>query len=256
MRYATWAPYYRRIAADFGFSLASEEAASFELKGLLGPEAREAPGERITARLAGRVAVVVGLAPGVGAPPLARLPPGGRPPAVIAADGATDRCLKAGIVPELIVTDLDGPVPAEITANARGSLAVIHAHGDNRPALREWVPQFPGAVAASWAGPPREGLVNFGGFTDGDRAAYLAEGAGSTEVLLFGFDLEHVDESEPGAAARKRRKLAWAGHLLGVLAGSTGVPISWWRPDGSRAPVLPVPEPTPGPGARAATGPP
>lgn len=237
MRYPAWAPYYRRIAADFNFPFEAEEAAALQLLGLLGPEGRESPEERLRSRIRDRTAVVVGLAPGLGAPPIARLAPSPRRPAIIAADGATDRCLRGGIVPDIVVTDLDGPVPAEVTANARGALVLIHAHGDNRPALREWVPQFPGATAGSWAGPPREGLVNYGGFTDGDRAAYLAEALGATEVLLYGFDFERVEEPRAELEVRKRSKLVWARELLELLAASTSVPILWWGADGTKRPV-------------------
>jgi uncharacterized Rossmann fold enzyme len=237
VEYSRWVPYYRRIADEFRFPFEAEESAALELLGLLPPEAREAPAERLRARLVDREVVVVGLAPEAGAPPLSRLPSTPRSPAVVAADGATERCLAAGIVPEIVVTDLDGPVPAEVAANARGSLVLIHAHGDNRPALRTWVPQFPGALAGSWAGAPRTGLVNFGGFTDGDRGAFLAEASRASRVLLFGFDFHRVTETDPVSEARKRSKLRWAERLIGLLAQEGGVPLVWWHPDGTQEPV-------------------
>lgn len=237
MEYAEWAPYYRRIATEFAFPFGAEEASALELLRLLSESAREGASERLRARLADRDAVVVGLAPGSAAPPLHRLPPSDRRPALLAADGAAERCLAAGVVPDVVVTDLDGPVASEVAANARGALVLVHAHGDNRPALREWVPQFPGALAGSWAGAPRAGLVDFGGFTDGDRAAFLAEAMGARRILLFGFDFERTEEPDAVATERKRAKLRWARELLGLLARRGRVPMFWWRPDGSQVPV-------------------
>lgn len=233
MEYGAWAPHYEELRRAFGFPFEREEASAELLESLLPPRARTDPIPRLRARLAGRPAVVVGLAPSWGPPPLWRRPAGAEPPAVLAADGATATCLNAGIVPTVVVTDLDGPVASEVTANGRGSLVVVHAHGDNRSAIAEWVPQFPGELAGSWAGPPRGPLLNVGGFTDGDRAAFLAAHAGAREVLLWGFDFDRVDEADGPARARKLEKLAWARRFVDLLAREGGVPIRWWRLDGS-----------------------
>jgi uncharacterized Rossmann fold enzyme len=235
VEYSRWAPLYRQIAAEFGFPFESEEAAAAELRALLPPEAFEAPIDRLGARIRDREVIVVGLAPGAGSPPLEKLGHAEATRAIVAADGAASICLSAGIVPEVIVTDLDGPVPAEVSANARGAFVVVHAHGDNRPALAEWVPQFPGPITGSWAGPPTEELVNFGGFTDGDRAVFLAEALGARRILLFGFDFEEVSQPDPGG--RKLRKLAWARRVIDLLARESSVPIAWLRGDGSQRPV-------------------
>ena len=195
-----------------------------------------APLDRIGARVRSHDVVVVGLAPGAGPPPIWRLPASSDGPVLIAADGATAPCLEAGLVPAVIVTDLDGPVPSEITANLRGSLVVVHAHGDNVAELERWVPEFPGELAGSWAGPPRPALIDVGGFTDGDRAAYLAEELGARRILLWGFEFERIDEGDPSARARKLAKLEWARRLLEDLANEGTVPIFSWQHDGSLVP--------------------
>jgi uncharacterized Rossmann fold enzyme len=238
MEYARWAPRYRALAAEFGFPFAHEERAAQLLLSLLPPAARVEPLRRLRSRIEGRTAVVVGLAPGAGHPPIARLPPSLSPLVILAADGATARLLAGGTVPDLVVTDLDGPIPSEITANAAGALVVVHAHGDNQDALRRWVPEFPGELVGSWAGPPTDALVDLGGFTDGDRAGYLAAALGARRILLHGFDFERTEESTESSRATKRRKLAWAEQLLGELARDpASPPIALLRPDGTQAPL-------------------
>ncbi len=236
MEYSEWAPYYEKIQQQFGFAFSREAAAAARLRALLPPSARQRPLERIAGRLRGRDTVIVGLAPRAGPPPIWRLPHSNDPIAVVAADGATRPCLDAGLVPAVIVTDLDGPIPSELSANARGALVAIHAHGDNLPALEEWVPQFAGELAGCWAGPPTAELFNVGGFSDGDRAAYLAAHVGASRLLLWGFDFASVEESDPEHVARKREKLKWAQRLLGVLARQGGVPVVVWEPDGTMRP--------------------
>jgi 2-amino-4-hydroxy-6-hydroxymethyldihydropteridine diphosphokinase len=237
VRYALWAPRYEAIRADFGFPFDAEERSAAALARLLPADARTSAAERLARRLRGRDAIVVGLAPDAGPPPIWRLGAGGPAPSIIAADGAARTCLEAGLVPAVIATDLDGPVPSEIEANGRGSLVVVHAHGDNPNALERWVPEFPGELAGSWAGAPRDGLVNPGGFTDGDRAAYLADDAGAERILLWGFDFGAVAEAEPRARETKARKLAWAARLLAELAEARPAPTLLWRRDGSFAQV-------------------
>jgi|HubBroStandDraft_2_1064218.scaffolds.fasta_scaffold180835_1 uncharacterized Rossmann fold enzyme len=236
MEYARWAPAYDRIATAFRFDLANEARAADLLRSLLPRAARTDPLARCRSRIEGRAAVVVGLAPEAGPPPLDRLPVNGRGRVVLAADGATARCLAAGIVPDLVVTDLDGPVASEVTANARGALVVAHAHGDNVPALREWVPEFSGELAGSWSGPPMPDLIDVGGFTDGERAAYLAEHCGASEILLWGFDFVRTEERDPAARDRKLAKLRFAEQDLGLLVEVARIPIVEWRRDGTRRP--------------------
>jgi 2-amino-4-hydroxy-6-hydroxymethyldihydropteridine diphosphokinase len=236
MEYSTWAPFYERIAREFGFPFNREEQSANRLDELLPSAARAEPLERIRHRLSGRDVIVVGLAPSAGPPPIWRLPSTGRTPVVVAADGAAETCLGAGIVPSVIVSDLDGPVASEVAANRRGSLVVVHAHGDNLAAVSEWVPQFPGELAGSWAGPPRPTLIDVGGFTDGDRAVFLAEQCGAQRILLWGFDFDRVDEPEGAARSRKLAKLHWARRLIEELARSGSSRIELWQRDGTRVP--------------------
>lgn len=238
MEYSEWAPQYARIRDEFGFPFDRERAAADRLRALLPADARSRPLERVAARLRGRDAVVVGLGPRAGPPPLWRMSATSPSPAVVAADGAAATCLDAGVVPSVVVTDLDGPVAAEVAANQCGCLVVVHAHGDNAAAVERWVPQFPGELAGSWAGPPDSELIDVGGFTDGDRAACLAAHVGAARVLLWGFDFAHVEEAEPADRARKLAKLEWARTILADLADSGGPPVLTLERSGATVPYV------------------
>jgi uncharacterized Rossmann fold enzyme len=213
MRFAQWEPCYRSIVTRFGFSVAREEASADWLARALSAKGsyggRRAGVPQLRALLAGRDAVVLGRAKG----PLPSFPWRDRR-VVVACDGATSACLAQGLVPDLVVTDLDGRLSDEVRANRLGSLLVIQAHGDNLPTLRHWLGRFPGPVVGSCSARPRGPLVNFGGFTDGDRAVLLAEALGARSATLVRFDFDHPAEG-PGPAGRvKREKLEVARQIL------------------------------------------
>jgi uncharacterized Rossmann fold enzyme len=167
----------------------------------------------LRATFKGREAVVAGNAPTL------EEDLGGVSHPLIAADEATSVLRKAGIAPDLIVTDLDGNVEDQIAANADGAVAVIHAHGDNIPLIEKWVPRFTGRVIATTQSRPFGRVYNFGGFTDGDRAAFLADHLGATSLLLLGFDFENPSPKDQDRETKKR-KLDWAFILIQSLDAS------------------------------------
>ena len=233
MEYAEWAPHYRQILTEFRFSFEKEELAARALVQLLPDISRVDPLPHLRPLFQNREVIVVGLAPRAGAPPIWKLPDTGRLPVLVAADGAAARCLDGGLVPDVVVTDLDGPVPSEVLSNAHGAKVVVHAHGDNVDALRRWVPEFSGGLYGSWAGAPRDGLLDVGGFTDGDRSVFLAEHLGASRILLYGFDFRHVAEEEESERETKLAKLRWASELITLLGKQSPTPILWWSMDGS-----------------------
>jgi hypothetical protein len=85
-----------------------------------------------------------------------------------------------------------------------------HAHGDNVPAVREWVPRFSlDAVIPTTQAAPAPPVENFGGFTDGDRAAFLADHLGAASLRFVGWEFD-----DPAVGAMKAKKLRWAARLL------------------------------------------
>lgn len=143
---------------------------------------------------------------------------------VVAADSATTVVIESGVVPDLIVTDLDGVVEDQIDANAQGVPLFVHAHGDNMPSLKRYVHRFVGSVIGTCQCVPPKNIFNFGGFTDGDRAACICAELGARTVLLAGFDLENPSEKPGKNRSVKYHKLRWAKRILDELA-KTGIRI-------------------------------
>ena len=136
---------------------------------------------------------------------------------MICADDAILKCQKIGLLPDIIVTDLDGDIPAILKANKLGTLAVIHAHGDNIPALKEWVPEFTGKIIGTAQCRPPKGLHNFGGFTDGDRAVLMAEHFGAAKITLAGFNFERPVPKPGKDPEVKKKKLKWAKQIIDTI---------------------------------------
>ncbi len=131
---------------------------------------------------------------------------------IIAADGATSTLMEKGIVPDIIVTDLDGYLPDEIEANRKGALMVVHAHGDNIDKL-SIVKKLKNVIGTTQSS-PLHNVYNFGGISDGDRCVFLAHTFGAKSITLAGFYFE-----DDTAAEIKKKKLKWARKLIGMIPG-------------------------------------
>ena len=202
MQFESWEPLYLAIREAFGFSRQRDEEGAELLRELV--QGREYYLLAAEALLSGRRAVVCGNAPSLSRE-LEELKRDHVDDAVfLAADGATVSLMEHGIMPAIVVTDLDGPFPAILKANQLGSIAVVHAHGDNLEALKRYVPLLDRVIGTAQCRPP-EGLYNFGGFTDGDRAGFLAREMGAASIKLVGFDFD-----DQTVTPRKKKKLAWA----------------------------------------------
>ncbi|MHC1627024.1 MAG: 6-hydroxymethylpterin diphosphokinase MptE-like protein [Methanoculleaceae archaeon] len=197
-----WEPLYSEILDYFGFDRAADEEAAEILAGMLQRDDLEVL-RRMTE---GALVTVCGNAPSLGR----QL--GEITGVVYAADAAAELLYSAGVHVDAIFTDLDGAADPFPEMNAEGTVVVIHAHGDNIPLLRRWVPDFTGPVVGTTQAAPFDGLHNFGGFSDGDRAVFAAYALGAREVRLVGFELD-----DPSVDPVKRGKLRWARRLLAEL---------------------------------------
>jgi uncharacterized Rossmann fold enzyme len=217
MEFDEWEPKYKQILADFQFKrTADERSAEYlskqleERKGNLEPVS-EAELKKL---LKGKTVFVFGEGPTLEDDVRAYTFEGTK----IAADGATTSLLENEILPELIVTDLDGSVEDQVRAASEGSIVLIHAHGDNLDKLKKWLPEFSGKIIGTTQARPDGNLSNYGGFTDGDRAVFLADHFSAGMINLVAFDFMEVgDYKNEEAKKLKLRKLTWANLLIAVL---------------------------------------
>ena len=106
---------------------------------------------------------------------------------IIAADGASQALIENNIKPDIVVTDLDGSHEHLLQADKMGSIMVVHAHGDNVNLLRNLVPKMKNCIGTTQV-KPLHNVYNFGGFTDGDRAVFLANEFKAKTIVLIGMD--------------------------------------------------------------------
>jgi uncharacterized Rossmann fold enzyme len=204
---------YRRILADFGFSESSDMESAMLLSTLAGSKSAPALEAVMSSAVPGS-ALVCG-----GSDRLSRqIEDVALEGWVVAADGATSTLLSHGILPDIIVTDLDGDVEDQVRANLEGSVVFVHAHGDNMQAVSEHVPKFNERVVCTCQCPPVSGVHNFGGFTDGDRAVCIVSTIGARTIRLVGFDFDNPSAKAGRSLEVKSRKLQWARRILAMLA--------------------------------------
>ncbi|MDG6250547.1 6-hydroxymethylpterin diphosphokinase MptE-like protein [Methanocalculus sp.] len=202
MRFEDWEPHYTEILDYFGFDRESDEAAADLLAGIIPRDDIEA----LESLISGKTVTICGNAPCLKSE-LDRIEG-----VVIAADAAALVLYDAGILPDAIFTDLDGADDPFITMNEGKTIIAVHAHGDNMPLLQRWVPRFPGRLIGTTQAAPLPQIHNFGGFTDGDRAAFTADALGAARLKFIGFDL-----SDTTVDPMKKGKLFWARRLLGMI---------------------------------------
>ncbi|MFC6953330.1 6-hydroxymethylpterin diphosphokinase MptE-like protein [Halorubellus litoreus] len=212
MDFETFEPAYEAVLADFGFDRAGDERARDVLADL-SPKLSLAAFEGV---LSGRDVAVVAPGPSLDADldAVARVAddPDG---AVLAVSSAAPVLREHDVAVDGYVTDLDAAPELAPALTREGVPSAVHAHGDNVPAVREVVPECDRehVLGTTQAAPrPDAGVVNVGGFTDGDRAAFLADHVGARSLSFPGWDLDD-DAVDP----MKARKLAWARRLLAWL---------------------------------------
>ncbi len=230
MDWAAWEPNDRAIRAQFGYDAATDRAAALLLKGLLPrpPSSWRNLGVQVRNR---RNLAILGCGPSLERTPPALL--AGK--VLVAADGATTWLREQGLVPHVVVTDLDGAEDDLVWAARQGASMVVHAHGDNQDALRRLVPRLGPLVWGTYQTRPEpdlEPLRSLGGFTDGDRAVVLAEALGGLAATLFGFDVDAPPSRYSGRfdPATKPAKLAWAGRIVAECHARGALRVTQWRP--------------------------
>ncbi|NUB92122.1 DUF115 domain-containing protein [Haloterrigena sp. SYSU A121-1] len=203
MEFDEWEPVYEAICRDFGYDRTGDERARDVLASLTD----DFDLDRLSSLRDATVAVA-GAGPSLES--ASALERARAADAVVAASTAVDTLAANGIDADCMVTDLDkNPETVRRLTGAETPVAV-HAHGDNVPLVRDVVPDCASEfVLPTTQAAPRGPVRNFGGFTDGDRAAFLADHLGAAELAFVGWDLE-----DPAVDSPKARKLEWAERLL------------------------------------------
>ena len=207
MKPEDWEPLYLRILAYFGFSREDDERSAQILSELLPRD----DVDLLHSSIEGKNCVVCGNAPSL---PLELKTADLTGKVVIAADAAARVLFRRGIRPDIILSDIDGMDEDFLTMNDAGTILVLHAHGDNIPLVRSWVPKVRGPVVGTTQSTPLANVYNFGGFSDGDRCVFAAHELGAASVELIGFDLDdaNVDPVKHGKLMIARKLLKMAGH--------------------------------------------
>lgn len=210
MNFNDWEPIYEEILHDFGFSREKDEASAQLLSELLKKKRNSLLTlDKLQNIIKDKEVIVCGKAPRL-LNDVTKLQTK-KNKVIVAADGATSTLLSRGIIPHVIVSDLDGAMDDIIRANEQCAIVVVHAHGDNITRLRSYVPQLKKIVGTTQSC-PLSNVFNFGGFTDGDRAIYLAKQLGAKEIGIIGFDFEDATVGEI-----KKKKLSWAKRLIAAI---------------------------------------
>jgi len=207
VRFEEFEPVYEAILRDFGYDRRGDERARDELAALVSSfdvSELDATGETVA---------VAGAAPCLAAE-VERAAEADR---VFAASTAADVLRDHGLRIDVHVTDLDKNPETSVDLSHEGVPVAAHAHGDNRDLVAEWVPRLAtDRVLGTTQARPVAGVRNFGGFTDGDRAAFLADHLGAASLVFVGWDFADA------AGSLKRRKLVWAARLLAWLERRRG----------------------------------
>lgn len=223
-----WLPWYNKIINTFGYDRSKDQLAADVLSRLISRKAIDP--QQLKVLLSSQSVLVFGAGPSL-EEDLQQIAKENllKKCAIISADGATTALLKVTkVVPNVVVTDLDGNINDLLRADRLGSVTVVHGHGDNIDRLRKYVPKFKNVVGTTQV-EPRPNVYNFGGFTDGDRAAFLAIVMGAKLVVLAGMDLGRVvgeySKKQVRSIEVKILKLKFCKELLEWLASRVDVPL-------------------------------
>lgn len=203
MELQRWEGIYEEILRDMGYDRSSDESSARLLKTLT-QMSDLIDDDDVYDLMRGTVAII-----GPAEPDLSGLD--GK--TVIAAGSATETVMKA-LVPDIVVTDLDGDIQSQIEASDRGAITFIHAHGDNSDLIMKYAKEFRGPIVLTTQATPDNVIRNYGGFTDGDRAVCIARHFGASEIELRGFDFDVPTVKDGSDPETKKRKLAWAKRII------------------------------------------
>ena len=175
-----WKRRYSDILKEFRYSEKKDRESAIILNSILEKSNID---KQITSLVKNKTVFVIGSGPSLSAaiPKLKEF----KKSIKIAADSSIKPLVENGIIPDIVITDLDGDENT-LKKIAKKSIFVVHAHGDNIDKL-EFVKKFKTCIGTTQSNPFSK-IQNFGGFTDGDRGVFLANHFGAKKIILFGMD--------------------------------------------------------------------
>ncbi len=216
MNYDEWILYYTKILRDFHFDPDKDYLASTMLSTLIGNNFVK---KDVIGRIIENKEIVV-----VGDAPFSSLQRSiFSERVIIAADDAAGFLIDNGIIPQIVLTDLDTKKEVLYKVSDAGSIMGVHAHGDNMDKLP--IVKDLKNIFGTTQNRPLWNVYNFGGFTDGDRCVFLAHHFNAKKIILTRFDFYHPNEKKGKNIAIKIKKLSWAHYLINVLRIKYGANI-------------------------------
>lgn len=227
-----WNSKYEQILKEFHYSKKKDNESALLLESMLKDKISI---KKIRSLIEGKVVFVIGAGPSISSS-LKFL--GNKKSLKIAADSAVKPLADYGIIPDIVVTDLDGDLEALKKIGKSKTIFVVHAHGDNISRL-EFSKNFENLIGTTQSKPFGK-IYNFGGFTDGDRAVFLANHFDAKKIILFGMDMGirigRFSNTKPPERKTKLKKLQKGRELLEWLAQqskselfTTSLPISGFK---------------------------
>jgi uncharacterized Rossmann fold enzyme len=176
-----WKKRYLLILKELDYSQKKDKESAIILDSIL---KKTNTTEKILKLIEGKTVFVIGSGPSLSnaIPRLKKL----KKSIKIAADSSLKPLVDNGIIPDIVVTDLDGDENTIKKIAKTKSIFIIHAHGDNIEKL-ELVKKIRNCIGTTQSNPFNK-IQNFGGFTDGDRGVFLANYFGAKKIILFGMD--------------------------------------------------------------------
>jgi len=176
-----WGKRYLSILKELNYSEKKDKESAVILDSIL---KKTDTIEKVREIIQGKTVFVIGSGPSlsIAIPKLKKL----KKSIKIAADSSLKPLIDNGIIPDIIVTDLDGNEDTIKKISKTKSIFVIHAHGDNIEKL-QMVKKMKNCIGTTQTNPFNK-IQNFGGFTDGDRGVFLASHFDAKKIILFGMD--------------------------------------------------------------------
>jgi len=232
-----WMKWYRKIVEVMGYDVDKDMLATQVLANYLINNHAIYPERILRLMIGGRTVFIFGAGPTLKRGVKEIIKRGYHENSVlIAADGATTALVEEDVYPDVIVTDLDGDIHSIMESVKRGTIPVIHAHGDNINKLNAYVPRFLSLtklLVGTTQVEPVLPVRNFGGFTDGDRAVFLAANFNARRIILIGMDFGDIVgkyskthfKTDVKASEDKAKKLKIAHELISWLACTKSIDI-------------------------------